>query len=212
MKKRKFELIKKYPGLHEDVELGAIATTYFDTSKYDYYSEFDCYTNIRDYKVELENKEYLIFFPSDIEDHPEFWRELEYVITTVDGVDLYEKDNYYVYNLDLALLESGDITIEEKKAISPIRTPSMLNMRRFSTYEAAKQDLENMLSTKADRKEDEEGKKEYTKEDLRTMVKFVAEVMCVGDVTGAPIKVPLDESTVDIFVDNYDEFKIAKRR
>ena len=206
MKKRKFELIKKYPGLHEDVELGAIATTYFDTSKYDYYSEFDCY------KVELENKEYLIFFPSDIEDHPEFWRELEYVITTVDGVDLYEKDNYYVYNLDLALLESGDITIEEKKAISPIRTPSILNMRIFSTYEAAKQDLENMLSTKADRKEDEEGKKEYTKEDLRTMVKFVAEIMSVADVVGSPIKVPFDESTVDSFVDNYDEFKTAKRK
>ena len=200
MKKRKFELIKKYPGLHEDIELGAIATEYFSPYEHKYY------------RIELAGGNFSTFPPSDIEDHPEFWRELEYVITTVDGVDLYEKDNYYVYNLDSALLGSGDITIEEKKAISPIRTPSILNMRIFSTYEAAKQDLENMLSTKADRKEDEEGKKEYTKEDLRTVVKFVAEVMCVGDVVGAPIKVPFDESTVDIFVDNYDEFKTAKRK
>ena len=99
---RKFRLIKKYPG---SPQLDSIRTG----------SEENCR-----------------LFPSEkcMENNPEFWEEVKKpILTTEDGVDLYDRDDYwYVY------LANYDI----HKSIVSIYSETHSTSKTFSTRQAAK--------------------------------------------------------------------------
>lgn len=123
---RKFKLIKKYPSLPKDWEIGMEVGLGDRTIDYS-----PCSSKYFDFRISN----------NEVESYPEFWQEIKKpLFVTEDGVEIFEgdfpwvvnsKNNYDIYQWDEGCMENG------------IKSDYCKKLKYFSTKEVAENWIKN---------------------------------------------------------------------